>query len=189
MHVIIFIYVIAKGIVLRNTDTRLSVLSLCVIFAAILSLVRLHTNVLTKELICAEIVHEVLTVDESTLFVGVLQQNLVESLYHSLHDFFEAEMHSLFIFIESTDIFSELLIDFFDHSVQPVPYVGVCQLNLFVHLSRFLVKFLTCLDLDVKLVDLGVSRAIHFNFDIVLCVGVLHLQLLQLFCDSFVLPS
>ena len=117
MHVIIFIDVIAEGIVLRNTDTRLSVLSLCVIFAAILSLVRFHTNVLTKELICAKIVHEVLTVDESTLFVGVLQQNLVESLYHSLHDFLEAEVHSLFIFIVSADIFSELLIDFFDHSV------------------------------------------------------------------------
>ena len=99
MHVVIFVNVIAKSVVLRGAGTRLTVLSLCVVFATVVSLVRLHTDVLFNELVCGEFVHEVLAMDESTFFVGVFQQNLVKSLDYSLHDFFEAEAHGFFIFV------------------------------------------------------------------------------------------
>ena len=188
MHVVLFVDVVAKGVVLGDSSTRLTVLSLSVVFVSI-PLVRLHTDVLSKELFGSEIVHEVLACDETTLFVSVFEQDLVESLDHGLHDLLEAEVHRLLLLVVRTDILSELLINLFDDPGEPVTHVGVGQFNLLAYLDRFLVKLLRSLDPDVELVDLGVGETTLLDFDTDLLVSVVHLQLMKLLCDRLVLMT
>ena len=68
-------------------------------------------------------------------------------------------MHGFALFAEGSDLFAELLVNLFDDSVQPVAHVRVSEFDLLCHFRRFFVQFLSRLDLNMKLVDLGVGRA------------------------------
>ena len=97
----------------------------------------------------------------------------------------EAELHRPVLLLEGANILTELLINLADHPVQPVLDICIGQFNLLVHLNGFIVELLRGLDLDMKLMDLGVGGASSFNLDIWLLV--LHLQLVELFCHLLVL--
>ena len=122
-----------------------------------MSLGRLDSDVLVKELFGSEIVHEVLGGDETAFLVSIFDQDLVKSLNHSLHHLHETEVHSLFIFAILANILVKLLVNLLDDAVEPVFDVGVGQFNFFSHFGGLVVQFLGSLDLDVKLMDLWVS--------------------------------
>ena len=97
----------------------------------------------------------------------------------------EAELHRPVLLLECANILTKLLINLADHPVQPVLYICIGQFNLLVHFDGFIVELLRSLDLDMKLMDLGIGGASSFNLDIWLLV--LHLQLVELFCHLLVL--
>lgn len=158
MHVVLLVHVVSKSVVLRHSSARLTVLSLGVVIThTVLSLSRLHTNVLVHELLRGELVHEVLAGDEATLLVGILEDDLVEPLDYGLHNLVEAEVERLLIFAVGSDVLPELLVDFLDDSLEPLADVCIRQLHLLVHFDSLVVELLGCLDLDVELVDFRVG--------------------------------
>ncbi len=91
---------------------------------------RLNTNVLVQELFSCEVIHEVLGCHVSSLLLGIFGQDLVESLENGLHEAIESVVHGLVLFAESSDLFSELLVNLLNDSVQPVAHVRVSQFDL-----------------------------------------------------------
>ena len=108
---------------------------------------RPHTDVLVKELLSCEVIHEVFRCDETTLFLVLLEKDLIELLANSLHDLFEFKRHSFVL--ERADIFTELLVNLADHPLDPALNLIVDQLYLFIELLGFLVFLLLLLDGDV----------------------------------------
>lgn len=149
----------------------------------------LHTDILLQEFLSGEILHEVFAGDETTLLIGVFEQDLVQALDDGLHDFLEAEMHRLLLFVVLANVLAKLLVNLLDHTVEPVSHIGVRQFDLLVHLSRLVVLFLGCLDLAVQLVDVWVGRATHLDVAVLLLVRVLHLQLVEFLCDILVIMA
>ena len=66
-----------------------------------MALSRLDSDVLVQEFLCSEIVHEVLRSHETALFIGVLEQDLIQALNDRLHHLLETELHGSILFLES----------------------------------------------------------------------------------------
>jgi len=175
----------------RGLAAWLSILSFgIVITCAVVTGSRLDTDVFVQELFSSEIVHEVFSSDIASLLVSIFEQDLVQTLDDSLHDFLKSEVHRLLLLVVGSNVFAKLLVNFLDDSREPVANIRVSEFDLLVHLSGLLVQFLGRLDLDVKLMDFGVLRATTLHFEVILLpIVVLHLQLIELLSDLFILTS
>ena len=188
--VVVLVDVVPEGVVARNSGrARLAVLSLVVVLAgAFGTLGGFDADVLVEEFFRGEVVHEVLARDEAALLIGVLEHDLIQSLDQGLQHLLEAEAHRLLLLAVGPNFLPELLVNLLDDSAEPVADVLVSQLDLLVHVRCLLVQFLRRLDLDVQVVNLGVRRAAIGHLAVGVLVGILHLQLVQLLSDTFVLP-
>ena len=191
VHVVFFVHVVPEGIVSARCCARLTVLSLCVVFtASVMTLSRLNSDVLRKELFRSEVVHKVLRCNEATILISVLEKDLIESLDHGLHDFLKAEEHCLFVLVVGADVLTELLVDLLDNTIEPVSHVRVSQVDLLAHLDGLVIQLLGSLDLDVQLMDLRIGRsAVSLNLKLGMRVRILHLQLVELLSDLLVLTT
>lgn len=134
----------------------LPVLRLRLVIALVVPCNVLHPNIFRDELLRGKLVEEVFGSDEASLFVGVLEQDLVETLDDGLHYLLKAEAHRLLFFAVGSDVLPKLLVNLLYDSVQPVAHVRVNQLHFFGHFGCLVVEFLSRLDFDVQLVDFGV---------------------------------
>lgn len=175
----------------RGLAAWLSILSFgIVITCAVVTGSRLDTDVFVQELFSSKIVHEVFSSDIASLLVSIFEQDLVQTLDDSLHDFLKSEVHRLLLLVVGSNVLAKLLVNFLDDSREPVANIRVSEFDLLVHLSGLLVQFLGRLDLDVKLMDFGVLRATTLHFEVILLpIVVLHLQLIELLSDLFILTS
>ena len=140
MHVVLLVVGATKGIMSRGSSARLAILRLIFLIAhPVDTLTRLHPYVLSTELFCAEVLHEVFACDEPAFLIRILQQDLIELLDNGLHDFLEASGHRFFLLSIRTDVLAELLIDFLYNTSQPVLHVLVSELNLLVHINSLFV--------------------------------------------------
>lgn len=189
---ILSVHVIVVGVVARDCAAS-AILSLGVVLtAAHVASSWLNTDVLLLEVFRGKLIQEVLLRDAATLFISILQQNLIEALNDSLHNLLEAETHSLFVLVVGSNVLLELLINLLNDPVEPVAHVSVSKLDLFGHFGILLVEFLGGLNLDVEMVNLGVSRAITTLINVNvgwLLIRVVHLQLVEFLRDLLVLAA
>ena len=140
MHVVLLVVSATEGIMSRGSSTRLAILRLIFFIPhPVDTLTRLYPNVLSTELFCAEVLHEVFACDEPAFLIRVFQQDLIELLDNGLHDFLEASSHRLLLLSIRSDVLAELLIDFLYNTSQPVFHVLVSELDLLVHLDSLFV--------------------------------------------------
>ena len=141
MH-LIFVHVIAEGVMARDRATA-TILSLGVVLAAsLVACGRLHSDVLLLEVFGRKLIQEVLLSDTATLLIRILEQDLIKALDNGLHNFLEAEAHSFLVLVIGSDILLKLLINLLDDPVQPVANVRVSELDLLAHIDGLLIQLL-----------------------------------------------
>ena len=116
----------------------------------------LDTDVLLKEFLCGKVVHKVTSINDATIIILLLDQDLLKLLKNGLLDLVKFESHGL-INGALLDSLIELLVNLDDNSLQPVVNLVLSQLYLLVHFDGLLVFFLLRLQLGVELVDLRVT--------------------------------
>jgi len=73
-----------------------------------------HSHILRNKVLSSEIVHEILSGDNTTILVIFLHDDLFELVADSVHNLLEFESHR-FILV-STDVLVELLVELLDDS-------------------------------------------------------------------------
>ena len=134
-------YVMARGEVLA---IFIGITTILVLHARCWS----HTDILVKELLSCEIIHEIFWCHLSTLLFIFLKDNSIQLPTDCLHNLLELECHSLVL--ERTNILAKLLINLADHTLNPAFDLIIDELDLFVEFLWFLIFLLMFLDWRIK---------------------------------------
>lgn len=86
-----------------------------------------YANILGDEVLRSEVVHKVLSCNETTIFVVLLHDDLLKLLVGGLHNLFEFKCHRL-AYGRCTNVLVELLVDFLNHAFAPASNLIVDQL-------------------------------------------------------------
>ena len=155
MHIELHLFVIVECLLVilllaEHIVTRCKVLT---VFVGVTTVIVLQTgswpdtDVLVQELFCSKVVHEVLGCDESTLFIILLHDYSIQLSAGSLHHLLKLEGHC-FVLV-SANALIELLINFGNHTLDPVLNLIVHKLHFLIDLSRLVVLFLVLLNCNI----------------------------------------